>query len=69
MLPQLEFHFAKPAEASRIRLLFARGSVKKESLLTRSLFQKLIGDDQFLNFRRAFIDAQRAHITVQPFNH
>src|SRR6267154_1456912 len=34
-----------------------------------SLFQKLIRDHQFLNLGSAFIDAQRAHISVEAFDH
>src|SRR5882724_3695726 len=33
------------------------------------LFQKLIRDHQFLNLGSAFIDAQRAHISVEALDH
>src|SRR5215471_6950823 len=32
------------------------------------LFQQLIGDDQFLNFRSAFIDSERARVAIQSLD-
>jgi len=37
-------------------------------LVCRSLFQELIRNYQLLNFRRAFINSQRAHVAIETLD-
>ena len=72
-----EIHSGRPAaddvdfhlEVGQAFLPVQLGSIAGTDRDVALFFQQLTGDDQFLNFRSAFVNSECANISIKAFNH